>query len=474
MQAGEKIVAQSCQLAFKIETDQGGSDAKRFHQEFGMYKKTTLENGIRVVTETMPDVRSIAMGVLIEAGPRNEIPEQSGLAHLAEHVMFQGTSNRDAMEIARVIDVAGGQMGGFTTRDYTCYMATVLDDYRTYALGLLGDMLLNSIFPPENLEREKQAILREIATSRDLPNERAHALLKATAWSGHPLGRPISGRPETVKPLTREDVIYFVHEQYLPERMIIAAAGNVEHDDFVSQARDAFWRMLGQYDPALTFLPFWRRVKGDRPIFKSGIALEHMPVSQVYFSLGLRAHPYAHPDRYALHVISSLLGGGISSRLFRRIREERGLVYDINSEYHAYADDGLLLVEGSTAPEYIMQVLGLTLNELWKLLTGEDPIDEEELLKATMHIRGQHMIASENTNTRMSRLATQELYFGRYIPGEEVLKKIEAVDTRLLERIGNEALTGMPEQMTIAVIGPETPEHYNTTAIEEIVMGFQV
>ena len=439
-----------------------------------VHRKTTLENGIRVVTETMPEVRSIAMGVLIKAGPRNETPEQSGLAHLAEHVMFQGTSGRDATEIARVIDVAGGQMGGFTTRDYTCYTATVLDDYRTYALDLLGDILLNSIFPPDSVEREKEAILREIEGDHDMPHKRVHALLKASAWNGHPLGRPITGRPETVKPITREDLIYFVHEHYLPDRMIIAAAGNVEHDDFVAQARDAFWRMLGQSDTALPFLPLWRGTKGGRPIFKSGVELEHMPVSQVYFSLGLRAHPYAHPNRYGLHVVSSVLGGGVSSRLFRRIREERGLVYDISSEYHAYGDDGLLVVEGSTVPEYFMQVLGLTLVELWKLITGDEPVDEEELWKAKMHIRGQHLIAAENTNTRMSRLATQELYFGRYIPGEEVLDQIEAVDSRVLERLSHEALIEALGQVTIAVVGPETPEHYNASAIEELVNGFQI
>jgi predicted Zn-dependent peptidase len=350
----------------------------------------------------------------------------------------------------------------------------VLDDYRTYALDLLGDILLNSIFPPENLEREKQAILREIATARDLPNERAHALLKASAWNGHALGRPISGRPETVKPLTREDVIYFVHEHYLPDRMIVAAAGNVAHDDFVALARDAFWRMLGQSDIALPFIPLWRQAKEGRPIFRSGVELEHMPVSQVYFSLGLRAHPYAHPDRYALHVISSVLGGGISSRLFRKMREERGMVYDIRSAYHAYGDDGLLVVEGSTAPEYFIQVLGLTLAELCRLISGEDPIDEEELWKANMHIRGQHVIAAENTNTRMSRLATQELYFGRHIPGQEVLHHIESVDARALEGLSAGALTEALGRLTIAVVGPEASGLYNASAIEELVHGFHI
>ena len=454
---------QSWQLVFEAKQDQNFADVEPLREGDVMYKKTTLENGIRVVTETMPEVRSIAMGVLVEAGPRDETPEQRGLAHLVEHVMFQGTGSRDAMQIASVMDAAGGQMGAFTARDYTCFTATVLDDYRTYALDLLGDILLNSIFPPDSLEREKKAILREIGAACDLPGERVHALLKAFAWPGHPLGRPIVGSPETVRDMTREDVIYFVHEHYLPDRMIVAAAGNVEHEDFVAQARDAFWRMMGQSKPSV-------RV---RPEYQAGVTVKHIPVSQVYFSIGVRAYPYAHPERYGMHVLNSVLGSGISSRLFRRIRNERGLVYDIGSEYQAYCDDGMLVIEGSTAPEYFLQVLGLTLVELWKLIAGDEPVDEEELWKAKMQIRGRHLIAAENANTRMSRLATQELYFGRYIPGEEILDQIEAVDAQVLQSLAREALIDALGKVTVAVVGPEAPEHYNASTIEELLMGFQ-
>jgi predicted Zn-dependent peptidase len=428
-----------------------------------VYRKTTLHNGIRIVTEMMSQVRSIAIGILIDAGPRDENPEQSGLAHLVEHVMFQGTSSRDAMQIARLMDMSGGQMGAFTARDYTCYFATVLDDYRTYALDLLGDILLNSTFPADNLEREKEAILREIDANHDAPRERVHTLLKTFAWSSYPLGWPIAGRPETVGALTREDVIYFVHEHYLPDRLIIAAAGNVEHEDFVAQVRDAFWRILGQSSPSTN----------TRSAYQAGVTIEHMPVSQAYFSLGLRACPYAHPDRYAVHILNNILGGGISSRLFRYIREERGLVYHIGSEYHAYRDDGMLVVEGSTAPEYLMPVLELTLAELWRLATWHEPIDDEELWKAKMQIRGQHLISGENTHTRMSRLATQELYFGQHISPDEILAQIEAVDGQMLQRLSAEALMDALDQVTIAVVGPEAPQHYGLSAIEELLASLQ-
>jgi predicted Zn-dependent peptidase len=356
------------------------------------------------------------------------------------------------------MDMAGGQMGGFTTRDYTFYSATVLDDYLTYALDLLGDMLLNSTFPPEYLETEKGAILCEIDAARDMPTERARALLNAFAWPDHPLGRPIAGRPDTVRNLTREDVIYFVHKHYLPDRITVVGAGNVEHNEFVAQVQDAFWRMLGQGGPA----------NGPSPEYYAGVILEHSPFTQAYFSLGLRAYPYAHPDRYGLHLLNSIIGGGTSSRLFRRLREERGLVYFIGSDYHAYQDDGLIVIEGSTAPEHLGQVLELIMYELRKLINADEPVTEEELWKAKMQIRGQHLIAAENTNTRMSRLATQEFYFGRRITTEEILSQVEAVGEQMLRRLAKEVFGDLREHLAIAVVGPETPEHYSLASIEEL------
>jgi len=429
-----------------------------------MYRKTTLENGISIVTETMPAARSVTMGVLVNAGPQNDPPQRSGLAHLTEHLMFQGTSSRDAAQIARLMDVGGGHMGGFTTRDYTGYFATVLDDYYTYALDLLGDILLNSIFPADSLERERGVVLREIDAGCDAPDERAHTRLKAFAWPDHPLGRPITGRPDTVHAITREDIIYFVHQNYLPDRIIVAAAGNVDHEDFTAQVRDAFWRMMGVSDVQTTIQP--------PPVFQAGVVLDHMPVSQAYFSLGIPAFPYTHPDRYSLHILNNLLGGGISSRLFRRIREERGLVYSISSEYHAYRDDGMLVIEGSTTPECLMPVLGLTLVELWKLMSGDEPVGDEELWKTKMQIRGQHLIANEDTNTRMSRLATQELYFGHHIPAGEILAHIDNVDCQKLQHAG-EALADGLCQAAMAIAGPEAPQHYDMASIEDLLTSFQ-
>jgi predicted Zn-dependent peptidase len=428
-----------------------------------MYFKTTLENGIRVVTETMSGHRSISMGILIDAGPFDEAPEQSGLAHLVEHAVFCGTSSRNATQIARLMDEAGGHLGAFTARDFTCYSATVLDDYFTYALDLLGDILLNSIFPPESLEREKTAILRELESAGDMPSERVHDLLKGFAWSDHPLGRSVAGRPDTIKLMTREDVIYYAHEHYSPDRIIVAAAGNVDHEDFVAQVRDAFWRMMGKSLP----------VAKASPVFHPGVVMENMPVSQVYFSLGIRACPYADPGRYGMHVLNNILGGGISSRLFRRVRESRGLVYHISSEYHGYRDDGMLVVEGCSAPDNILQVLELVLDELWKLISAEEPIDEDELWKAKMQIRGQHLISGENTNTRMNRLASQELYFGRHIPDEDILAQIDEIQTRNLQFLADEILHDGFSQIAVAVVGPEDPDRYQFSSIKNLIENYQ-
>jgi predicted Zn-dependent peptidase len=274
--------------------------------------------------------------------------------------------------------------------------------------------------------------------------------------------------------LTREDVIYFVHANYLPNRFIVAAAGNVQHEDFVAQVRDAFWRMLPErsvMDGQLSSAVY--KGENELPPYQSGVITEHVPVSQAYFSMGVRAYHYAHPDRYGMYVLNNILGRGISSRLFLRIREERGLVYDISSEYHAYRDDGLLIIEGSTSPEYLMRVLCLILVELEKLIIGSEPADEEELWKSKMQIRGQHIIAGENSNTRMSRLITQELYFGRQIPADEIVSRIESLDVQDFQQFASKALSDRLFRVSVAVAGPESPDNYSVSSIQELLAGFR-
>jgi predicted Zn-dependent peptidase len=409
-----------------------------------LVRKTVLDNGIRVVTEPVAGVRSIALGVLVDAGPADEAPHEVGLAHLSEHLLFQGTTSRSALAIARLLDGAGGQLEAFVGRDYTCFTASVLDDYRYYALDLLGDVLLNSTFPAEAVNRQKEAIASEIERCRDLPEDLSQSLVKELAWAGHPLGHPVTGSLASLRRLGREGVIYFIHRHYTPERVVVAAAGSVEHDDLAAQVRDAFWRLLGSGPP-----------RPARPApFHTGVVMEDAPVAQAYFALGLPAPAYADAERYGVHVLARLLGGGLSSRLFRRVREERGLAYHIGTDYQAYRDGGMLLVAGSTAPENFVALLRATLFELWQLATGEAPADCEEVGRAVTQLTNLHLLAGESTATRMSRLATQELYFARHLPDSEVLGALAAVDEARLAKVAAGWLLAGLARPALAVVAP--------------------
>lgn len=409
-----------------------------------MSSRIELQNGIRIATEAVPGSKSVSIGVLIDAGPQDDPDGKEGLAHFTEHAFFQGTSNRDAVDIARLMDVAGGQMGAFTARDYTCFYANVLSDYCPYAMDLLGDILLNSTFPEEHLLREKHAILNEIDNACDNHYDRIHAHLKELIWPDSALGRSILGPRESVQTFTREDVIYFAHNRYLPDRVIIAASGDLDHEHFVAQTQDAFWRMLGSSIP---------REPQACPN-QSGVVLDRASVSQAYFALGIPTGNYTDEDRYLLHLLNCILGGGMSSRLFYTLREERGLVYHIHSEVHAYRDAGLLVIEGSTTPEQLLHVLNLILRELYQLASFERPAGAEELWKAKMQIRGQHLLASECLHTRMSRILTQEHYFGRRIEDESILNAIDAIDFHALKDYAAEKILPALGELGVAVIGP--------------------
>ena len=406
-----------------------------------MYKSSVLSNGMRVVTDSVPGMRSVSVGVLVAASPQDEPSDKAGLAHFTEHAFFQGTSGRDAAAISRMIDEAGGQMGAFTSRDYTCFYANILQDYCPFALDLLGDVLLNSTFPEDSLVREREAVIQEIDLQSDNPSSRLHDLLKRRIWPRHPLGRPVAGDVGSVQNLTREDVIYFVGQNYLPDRMIMAAAGAVDHDDMVSQAQDAFWRMLG------TSAPQGHSLCEFEPV----VLLEEGPVGQSYFALAVPAFAYCDSRRYSVHVLNTILGGGISSRLHRKLRESHGLVYYVQSDYQAYRDAGVLIVEGVTAPENLTPVLDMTLLEIEQL--ARYGVDEEELWKAKMQMRGQHLLAADSVHTRMSRLATQTHYFGSFLDEDDVLRGIDSVEASAVQEAASHLFESGSGQ-SFAAIGP--------------------
>lgn len=429
-----------------------------------MVEQSVLDNRIRVVTKGMTWCRSISLGFLMAAGPMDEPEERSGVAHLTEHLMFDGTKRRDIDEIARMMDTTGGQVGGFTSRDYTCFTTTVLDDYRTYLIDLMGDILLNSQFAEQAVDQEKKTIIRELSAQLDHPDVCAHERLKAHVWQGHPLGRPIGGTVASVAGLQQQDVIDFFRKNYQPRRLIIAAAGNVNHQDMVTNVADAFWMMQddGQID-----------VRPAAPVFHSGITIEYKEGSQVYFSIGLKAAPYAAEERYLIHLFTVILGGGISSRLFRKVRQELGMVYEIHAEYQAYRDDGVIVIEGSTTPELLHTVLSQILLEIKGMSLQMLPVTDEELWIAKMQLKGQHIIAQENSHTCMSSLATQAFYFNRFIDSEEILAQIQQVDLEQMNAITARVLSGGLKDSAIALAGPCCEPVCSIMALEELLQEFQ-
>lgn len=390
-----------------------------------MINSTTIENGIQVITEKMEGSRALGVGVLVDSSPRDEVAGQFGLAHLVEHALFHGTSERSGLEISKLIDTMGGRVSAFTGRDYTCFSAMVMDDHRTYVLDLFSDLILNSIFPAERLEYEKQVILHEQMMGRDIPAEEVDRLLRKNVWNDHSLGRPIEGYVETIASLTREDVIYYQRNMFTPDKITIAMAGNLEHEDIVSQVTDCFWRLTGQR----------KNVSYSEPVFEPCSITKETKHNQSYFSVALPAPRYSADDRYEIHHLSTILGGGLSSRLFCNLREKRGLVYDIQSEYLAYRDAGMLVISGSTSTTNHDEVMEIVEEEIVELFSGEKQVLEEELWQAGMYMVGQHHIDSEDPFTRMSRLLTQELYFKKNIPAQEVIEKLEQVTVESLQEV---------------------------------------
>lgn len=403
-------------------------------------QKSVLENGIRVLSQRVDGVRSVSVGVALDVGSTDESPVESGYAHLVEHMLFQGTSERDARTIAEMMEVGGGAMGAFTARDYTVYHATMLDEYLPFALEVLGDMLCNSVLAEEALERQRAVILNELGR-RDDPLRRVNDLLKAALWPNHPLGNPIAGTEKTIRQAQRQTLHPFMRRHYVANRLILTAAGNVEHERFVAQARDSFWQMKPGDSPSPALAP---------TVNLGSLVPEPRDLQQVYFALAWPAPAYTSSDRYIWHVFTSLLGGGPASRLYRQLREEKGLVYHIAAQYHAYESAGALVIEGSTAPETIIPVLAGTLIEMLRM--ADEDINLDEHYRAVQSLVSQHLVSSDSAYVRMSRLALQELYFGRPVPSQEVVDGLRAQSPEDIQHIAQSTLdTGMP---TIAMVGP--------------------
>lgn len=405
--------------------------------------KSVLDNGIRVLTHQMPGSHATSIGILVECGTRDETAGEHGLAHLTEHILFQGTERRTGLEIAREIDAVGGQVGAFTSRDYTCYSASIASDYTFQALDLLADIIQYPSCPAEDIEIEKRVILREMEMIQDTPARRALEQLQAGVWGEHALGRPVIGQPKALQHLNRDSIVSFLARFYRPSRIIVAAAGEVSHSHFVSQVNDCFWR-LGGSSPSRSPDPgLWRETTARTPASSR----------QSYFCVGLPAVPYEHPARYVFHLLDRIVGGGMSSRLYRRLRDELGLVYDIRSEYLAYRDGGMWLVEGTTAPEFESQAVAAVLEQLEDL--ADHPVEEDELWIAKKKLHCNLVLGCQDPHTVMSRGATQETYFGKTIPLDSVRHSVDRVGQEQITSVVQQYLYGSLREAGVVCLGPD-------------------
>ncbi len=403
-----------------------------------MIRFDTLPNGFRVVTEQMPGLESAALGVWVTAGARHERAEQNGIAHFLEHMAFKGTKRRSALQIAEAIEDVGGYLNAYTSREVTAYYARVLKGDVPLALDVVADILLNPVFDPRELEVERGVILQEIGQALDTPDDVVFDWLQEAAFPEQPMGRTILGPAERVRAFSRDDLAGFVGEHYAPERMILAAAGAVDHDAILRMAEDLFGGLAP--GKALPLAPA-EFVGGEKRAFK---ALE-----QVHFTLGIEGPSYADDEIYTAQTYAGALGGGMSSRLFQEIREKRGLCYSIFAQAGAYSDTGLLTVYAGTSAGQIGALAELTIDELKR---AADDMTAAEVERARAQMKAGMLMGMESASSRAERLARQVSVWNRVIPLEETAALIDAVSLDGVRRFAGEVIDGT--RMALAVYGP--------------------
>jgi predicted Zn-dependent peptidase len=386
-----------------------------------MINKTVLNNGIRIITEKIPHSYSVTIGIWVTNGSRHERRESNGVAHFIEHLLFKGTKRRSALDISREIDSVGGILNAFTSREFVCYYAKVLDSFLPKAVDILSDIFLDSQFDPEEIEKERKVILQEINMQEDSPDDYIHDLFSQSLWRGHPLGMPIIGNEESVGGLTRDYVIGYMNENYRAENIIIAAAGNVDHQELLRLFSDMCSRIPGGATKKST----------RRPSYKKTIKVVEKDLEQVHLCLGVKALPQDHEHRYAAHLMNTILGGGMSSRLFQEVREKKGLAYSIYSYMAAHSDTGSLAVYAGTSQERLAEVIDITLREFKRL--KKRTVTRIELDSAKEQLKGNILLSLESSDNRMSKLAKNEIYFGRYQSLQELMEGFNRVTAKSLQ-----------------------------------------
>jgi predicted Zn-dependent peptidase len=410
-------------------------------------ERTEFSSGLRVVTERMPGVRSVSIGFWVLAGSRDERPAISGASHFLEHLLFKGTATRSARDIAEAFDAVGGDVNAFTAKEFTCFYARILDRDVEMAVDHLVDMVEHSVLRSTDLDAERQVILEEINMHEDSPEDVVHDLFTETLWPDHPLGRPILGTKATIASATRGAVHRFYRRYYVPGRLVVAAAGNVAHDDVVRMLTDRMetGRRLGPGEPSL-----WRLRASARPPKPSGAdVLKRRRTEQAHICLGTNGLARSDPDRFALQIVNVALGGGMSSRLFQEIREKRGLAYSVYSYPSQYTEAGSFTAYAGTTPSRAGDVIALLRRELDDV--REQGLTPDEFERAKGHVKGSTVLSLEDPGGRMSRLGKSEIAHGEILTVDEVLRRIDAVTRDDADRVAQRVLS---QPMTLTVLGP--------------------
>lgn len=403
-------------------------------------QKFTLSNGVRVLIEELPHVQSAAIGFWLDVGSKAEDPEVNGISHFIEHMLFKGTTNRTALEIAQSLEVTGGSLNAFTDKENTCFYARVLAEDVPLAIDVLSDMLLNSLLDPAEIKREKAVIIEEIKMYEDDPDEYAHDLLTETVWGGHPLGQPVAGTKKSVRGLTPQTIRDFMDRHYTPHNLVVAVAGQVDTQKVLSQLEAALAGFEAKHAPQ-ELAPAGHQ---------SGTIVKYRDIEQVHLAMATPGVPIAAEERYPIAILNAILGGGMSSRLFQEVREKRGLVYSIGTFDALYRPGGMLAITAGLSPKHLPQVVSLVHEELAKVKGGD--ITDSELDMAKRQIRGALLLALESPRHRMNRMAHNELFYGRAQKPTEVLAAVDAVTRQDLTKLAERMFD--PAQFTTVVVGP--------------------
>jgi predicted Zn-dependent peptidase len=385
--------------------------------------RDVLDNGLRILTERMTQVRSISIGVWLTRGSRHETAERGGIAHFVEHMLFKGTGTRSAEDIAQAIDSIGGQLDAFTAKEYASYYIKVLDEHLPLAIDILSDIVRNPAFSPDDIEREKKVVVEEIKMVEDTPDDLVHELFTQGFWENHPLGRPILGTKDTVESFNVDLLRDYFRGVYTAKNLIVAAVGNLEHDRVRELVEEKFGSLVEPGDA----------VCDEAPKVMPKILVRNKELEQSHLCLGVGSYPQNHDDRYASYVLNTLLGGSMSSRLFQNVREKRGLAYAVFSGLSAYRDAGSFTIYAGCSNEAVGEVIDLCVEELRGVKNA--PVPDSELQRSKDHLKGSLMLSLENTASRMSHLARQEIYFDRQFGLDETLQGIEQVTTADVQRV---------------------------------------